>query len=138
MKCVPDLVQNLKTKEAKQVAKQIDDALMSYDEIFMDAKEQEASRKGFATMSQDTANELNSRFTALQMYGAEISATNQAMQADIANMRISNQMAIDHLLALRDISLTGIDHLSKIERNTKELYQMNERLGRIEENTRGL
>jgi len=125
-------------EEAKQIAKQIDDALMSYDEIFMDAKEQEASRKGFATMSQDTANELNGRFTALQMYGAEMVTIGSQMQADIANMRISNQMAIDHLLALRDISLTGIDYLAKIERNTKELYQMNDRLGRIEENTRGL
>ena len=125
-------------EEAKQIAKQIDDALMSYDEIFMDAKEQEASRKGFATMSQDTANELNGRFTALQMYGAEMVSIGSQMQADIAVMRISNQQAIDHLLALRDISLSGIDYLAKIERNTSKLYSVDERLAKIEENTRGL
>ena len=36
------------------------------------ASSQESSKKGFATMSQDSADELNGRFTALQIAGEEI------------------------------------------------------------------
>lgn len=124
--------------EAAQIAKQIDDALLSYGEIFEEVKTQEASKRGFATMSQDTASELNGRFTALQSYGAQMVIINGQMQTDIASVRISNQMAVDHLLALRDISLSGIEYLAKIERNTFKLHSVDERLAKIEENTRGL
>lgn len=124
--------------EAKLIAREIDDALMAYSDIFADVKEQEASRRGFETMSQDTASELNGRFTALQMYGSEISTASQAIQVDVAQIKVANQVAADKLMELRDISLSGIDYLAKVERNTRELYQMNDRLGKIEENTRGL
>lgn len=124
--------------EAGQIAKEIDDALLSYGEIFEEVKTQEASKRGFATMSQDTASELNGRFTALQSYGAQMVIINGQMQTDIASVRISNQMAVDHLLALRDISLSGIEYLAKIERNTFKLHSVDERLAKIEENTRGL
>ena len=41
-----------------------------------DATSQEASSKGFQTMDQDTGNELNGRFTALQIAGEEIKQQN--------------------------------------------------------------
>jgi len=124
--------------EAKQIADQIDEALMTYSDIFADVKEQEASRRGFETMSQDTASELNGRFTALQMYGAEVSASSRVIQADIASMKLTNQLAVDKLMEIRDISLSGIDYLAKIERNTSKLHSVDDRLAKIEENTRGL
>lgn len=124
--------------EAGLIAKQIDEALNTYGDVFEEVNEQEASRKGFSSMSQDTASELNGRFTALQTYGAQMVMIGSQMQTDVASVRISNQMAVDHLLALRDISLSGIDYLAKIERNTFKLHSVDERLAKIEENTRGL
>jgi len=60
------------------------------------------------------------------------------MQADIATMKLTNQMAVDKLMEIRDISLSGIDYLSKIVKNTNELYAMHDELRRIRENTNGL
>nr|DAX15505.1 MAG TPA: tail tape measure protein [Caudoviricetes sp.] len=76
-----------------------------------------SSGKGFQTMSQDTGNELNGRFTAIQQDVRGISTIFEEVKA---------------------INLTCVGHLADISRNTKELYEINERLGTIEKNTRAL
>ena len=76
-----------------------------------------SSGKGFQTMSQDTGNELNGRFTAIQQDVRSISTIFEEVKA---------------------INLTCVGHLADISRNTKELYEMNERLATIEKNTRAL
>ena len=76
-----------------------------------------SSGKGFQTMSQDTGNELNGRFTAIQQDVRGISTIFEEVKA---------------------INLTCVGHLADISRNTKELYEMNERLATIEKNTRAL
>ena len=75
---------------------------------------QTASSKGFQTMSQDTGDELNGRFTAIHMQ-----TTNIAQSVD----------------EMRGLSLIGIDHLAGIEKNTHELLEMNERIEKIVKNT---
>lgn len=124
--------------EAGQIAEEMDEMLSAYSDVFADVKKQEASRKGFETMSQDTASELNGRFTALQMYGAELSAAGKLIQVDISDMRMTNRLAVDRLMEIRDLSLSGIDYLDKIAKNTNELYAMRDELRRIRENTNGL
>lgn len=76
-----------------------------------------SSGKGFQTMSQDTGNELNGRFTAIQQDVRSISTIFEEVKA---------------------INLTCVGHLADISRNTRELYEINERLGTIEKNTRAL
>ena len=78
------------------------------------ATEQNSTSGGFQTMSQDTANELNGRFTAIQM--------------DVSSVR---QMMAE----LQGISLNNMGYLEDIAKNTFQLYETNERLGRIEQNT---
>lgn len=78
------------------------------------ATEQNSTSGGFQTMSQDTANELNGRFTAIQM--------------DVSSVR---QMMAD----LQGISLNNMGYLEDISKNTFQLYEINERLGKIEQNT---
>lgn len=85
---------------------------MKLDEVLTDT--QTASSNGFQTMSQDTGNELNGRFTAIQEYTA-------AMAGDVAE--------------LKGLSLVSIDYLASIEKHTQELPEMNERLGKIEKHT---
>lgn len=78
------------------------------------ATEQNSTSGGFQSMSQDTANELNGRFTAIQM--------------DVSSVR---QMMAE----LQGISLNNMGYLEDIAKNTFQLYEMNERLGKIEQNT---
>lgn len=78
------------------------------------ATEQNSTSGGFQTMSQDTANELNGRFTAIQM---DVSSVRQIMAE------------------LQGISLNNMGYLEDIAKNTFQLYEMNERLGKIEQNT---
>ena len=76
--------------------------------------EQNSTSGGFQTMSQDTANELNGRFTAIQM--------------DVSSVR---QMMAE----LQGISLNNMGYLEDIAKNTFQLYEINDRLGKIEQNT---
>lgn len=78
------------------------------------ATEQNSTSGGFQTMSQDTANELNGRFTAIQM--------------DVSSVR---QMMAE----LQGISLNNMGYLEDIAKNTFQLYEINDRLGKIEQNT---
>lgn len=78
------------------------------------ATEQNSTSGGFQTMSQDTANELNGRFTAIQM---DVSSVRQMMSE------------------LQGISLNNMGYLEDIAKNTSQLYEINDRLGKIEQNT---
>jgi tape measure domain-containing protein len=65
--------------------------------------EREASTKGFASMSQDSADELNGRFTALQALTHEI----------LAGVKL-----------LATYSATALKHLAGIETNTRNLLRL--------------
>lgn len=98
--------------------------------------------KGFGQMTQDQADTLTARFTAVQIEMANVSATTQAMagvvslvgediklgvagiQSLLYNSNIALQMAQDQL-----------DHLQVIADNTAMLTETNNRLRAIEQNT---
>lgn len=75
------------------------------------------SSRGFQTMSQETASELNGRFTAIQQ--------------DL-------RLVVGTTAEVRNIQLLQLGHLEAISQNTRQLHEMNERLGTIERNTRTL
>lgn len=106
---------------------------------------QESSKGGFESMSQDSADELNGRFTALQIAGEELkfqsgqqSAYLLGMSVNLDVVKLYTQGIAVSVSEMKDIALTSMNHLSTIEKNTRQLYQMNERLGNIERNTKGL
>lgn len=99
---------------------------------------QEASKKGFGEMSQDTAEELNGRFTALQISNEEIK--NQMIQAVI----LINQMVVvssQGNVVLNDIltqlSLSN-NYLADIVKYSKIASLFGEKLDAIVENTKNL
>lgn len=106
---------------------------------------QEASSKGFQAMSQDTGEELNGRFTALQIAGEEIKAQSM-MQTEFVKYISQDTSAIKFQIAwntkqiseMIDIQHESNEHLSAIQKNTNQLYEMNDRLDKIEKNTRNL
>lgn len=77
----------------------------------------EASQKGFASMSQDSANELNGRFTVIQGHTYQMAESLKLMSplTEYA-ASISSNMAI-----LKVDSAAALRHLSGIENNTARL-----------------
>lgn len=77
----------------------------------------QASRGAFNAMSQETASELNGRFTAIQQSVTAISSVMEDM---------------------RTIGALSSAHLEDIAKSNRELYRIAARLDEIERNTRGL
>lgn len=94
--------------------------------------EQKATSKGFETMSQDTGNELNGRFTVM---------TDLMLQSRDIQQRIMDAglVTADMATNIRDVALQANLHLRHISNNTgmsaTALQGINTRLKRIEENT---
>ena len=121
-------------------------AATGYDKTSQESTSQSSTKRGFGTeMTHEDAGELSGRFTALQITGEEIKNQNiirsgllKAIAVDTGD--ISRRMAEQngYISEILDIQNESVGHLSEISKNTRQLYQMNERLGKIEENTKGL
>lgn len=101
-----------------------------------ESSQQGGTKQGFATASQDSIDELNGRFTAVQMDTSVIRETLSTIQVNMGTLTLSASAIRQQTEEIRNISLLAIDHLENIAKNTHELYEMNERLGKIEKNTR--
>lgn len=106
---------------------------------------QEASSKEFQGMSQDTGDELKGRFTALQVAGEEIRKQSEQqtvlqtlISTDTATIKQDMAIQKQYISEIVDIQYESVGYLAEISKNTKQLFQMNERLGKIEENTRNM
>lgn len=138
------------TKEQKdQYKKQWDDmvqrGLDKRDEIASftgytgkDSSSQQATRGVYEGMSQDTGERLEARNTAIHMTTERMDSNLLTISTDVRN--ISDQMvyvseAVNQGIAsmeeVRTIQLNSYYELKDINNNTKELYQMNERLGQM-------
>ena len=101
---------------AEQLQKELDkqfgwaDSLFKNEETASNAQ-QSASSGGFATMSQDSADELNGRFTALQMSAEEIKS-----QISIGNVNL--EAIKTNVADFKDIMTNCFNELSEINANT--------------------
>ena len=57
---------------------------------------------------------------------------------DVAELKAQAAASAANSAEMRELQLIAVGHLETIARNTNELYEMNERLDKIERNTRGL
>jgi hypothetical protein len=99
---------------------------------------QSASAKTYESMSEDTASELNGRFTALQVAGEEI--RNQAVRGVVLLESIFS-LDQDRNGTLNDILVQSVitnSHLEDIAKYTKPLLNMNDKLDKIINNTNNL
>lgn len=101
-----------------------------------ESSQQGGTKQGFATASQDSIDELSGRFTAVQMDTSAIRETLSDIQLSMSSLHLSASAIKQNTDEIRNISLLAIDHLEAISKNTHELYEMNQRLGKIEKNTR--
>lgn len=121
------------------------DKYMKDGEKASGSSSQESTSGGFATMSQESADELNGRFTALQMIGEEMRAmlVQQSplfveMALNMDTVRLHTQDISTDLSEMKDLALTSMNHLSAIEKNTKHLQFMRDDLSKIKEKVNNL
>lgn len=136
----------------KQYEEIVDAAVAERDklaEIFGwtgEATQQSASSRGFQSMSQDTGEELNGRFTALQIAGEEIKNQNiaQSQSLSILNTRIDTISSTssnirDIASETRDIIASSYLELVQISENTgaivKPVQQMQKDIAEVKKNT---
>ena len=93
-----------------------------------DTSSQDSASSGFESMSQETADELNGRFTALQMDTAAIRAE------AAANFAVLNQ----NVGEIHNIALINMGHLEDISKNTHQLYEIKDTLTDIKKHTQRL
>lgn len=88
----------------------VEDMMHDREEMFQtfgwdtSATSQESSKKGFATASQDSIDELNGRFTALQIAGEEIKNQNQLQTMSILELRADMLPIISNTTGIKDIA----------------------------------
>lgn len=118
------------------------------EEVFgwSSSSSQEASKKGFATASQDSIDELNGRFTALQIAGEEIKNQNQLQTMSILELRadmlpiIANTTGIKDIASeTRDLLRLSYEAIVDIRDNTnvivKPIQQMASDIAEVKRNT---
>ena len=102
------------------------------------ATSQDSTSRGFETMTQDQATELNGRFTGIQMSVDNIEKKIDYVQIENSEIRTNTANIAAGLSELTDLQGISVSHLEAIERNTSHLFSMNEKLDKIEKNTRRL
>ena len=114
-----------------------------------DDSSQSSSKGGFQAMSQDTGEELNGRFTALQMAGEEIKVQNsqQSQSLNILTVKADAILSVNAETRniadeIRTIQVNSYLELQEIRQNTgdtvKQLKLMDEKLKSIENNTKNM
>lgn len=83
---------------------------------------QESSSKGFQAMSQDTGEELNGRFTALQIAGESIAANVISIFAQMQLITQTQTSSNIYLQEIRNMMITGNSHLEDIAKYSKKIY----------------
>lgn len=122
----------------------VEDMMHDREEMFKtfgwdtSATSQESSKKGFATASQDSIDELNGRFTALQIAGEEIK--NQMISAvvginSLIGISSSGNEILNNILNQHVISNNYLDDIAKY---TKLLNDIKTDISEIRANTKGL
>ena len=103
-------------------------AATGYDKISQESTLQSASSKGFQTMSQDTGEELNGRFTALQIAGEEIKNQNIIQSQSLNLLTVKADAILSMNTETRNIA---DDTRDLIAQSYLELVQISENTGAI-------
>ena len=121
-------------------------AATGYDKISQESTSQSASSKGFQAMSQDTGEELNGRFTALQIAGEEIKnqSTIQSQSLNLLTVKADALLSINTETRniaddTRDLIAQSYLELVQISENTgaivKPIQQMQRDIAEVKKNT---
>lgn len=107
---------------AEQLQKELDSQFGWADDLFngsSSSEQQSASSRGFETMSQDTADELNGRFTALYEVGLQILQNISVLQS----ISVSAQSSDATLLEIKNLMILSNGHLEDISTFAKKILE---------------
>lgn len=97
-----------------------------------DLMQQQAETGGFQAMSQDTGNELNGRFTAIQVNTSEMRNLMDGISSNITSI-LSRVNSVGYLLEeMINLSILHLNELQDINKNTAELCSIKSTLKNIE------
>lgn len=126
-------------KDAEAITKDLDSKYGWADEYLRGEEEgtsqADASKGGFETMSQETGEELNGRFTALQISNEEIRNSMTAVLGNLSSLCTTASDGNVLLSEMRNLAVMSNGHLEDIAKHTKVLLGFGEKLDRIEQNT---
>ena len=125
---------------AEQLQQEIDAQFGWADSLMGESSttEQKSTAGGFETMSQDTATELNGRFTALQLSGEEIK--NQMISAVISlnsllSVSTNSNSILNNILNQHVITNSYLEDIAKY---TKLLIDIKSDIAQVNRNTKDL
>ena len=121
-------------------------AATGYDKISQESYSQSSSSRGFQAMSQDTGEEMNGRFTALQIAGEEIKNQNiiQSQSLNLLTVKADALLSINTETRniaddTRDLIAQSYLELVQISENTgaivKPIQQMQRDIAEVKKNT---
>lgn len=99
---------------------------------------QSSDQKGFAAMSQDTGEELNGRFTALQISNEEIKNSMMFVLGSLSSLCTSASDGNFLLMEMRNLAIMSNGHLEDIAKYTKLMLGFGEKLDNIDRNTQNI
>ena len=123
--------------QKREEVKQQSDAIAKATGYTGGSYSQQGSQKGFATMSQDTANELNGRFTALQIAGESINAQMIYAVESLNNLANISASSNSSVVEMRNMMIMTNSYLEDMVKYAKLTYNdFGEKLDTIALNTR--
>lgn len=99
---------------------------------------QQGTSKGFSGMNQDTAEELNGRFSALQVSGEQIATMTRNSVEHLINIGANINIGVTILDDIRSLQAVANSYLSDIVNYTKPLRLFEEKIDRLITNTNNL
>lgn len=112
------------------------DEYMKGDE--KESSSQESTKGGFTAMSQETGDELNGRFTALQISNEEIKNSMFFILGNLSSLCTNTSTGNILLTEMRNLAVMSNGHLEDIAKYTKVLLGCGEKLDNIAYNTKSL
>lgn len=104
-----------------------------------DKYKQEATSKGFQAMSQDTGDELNGRFTALQIAGETVATQAIQIYTQMVTMAAIQTSSNNALLEIRNMMITANSYLDDVAKYSKKVYlEFGEKLDSLVDNTKNM
>lgn len=119
--------QNWVYKETEKAMQEIESQFGWADDMLKDSsQEQQASRKGLESLTQEQGEELNGRFTALQLAGEKIAIENELQTKELSLINITTT----ELLKLSQTANNALDGIAQdIANSYLELREINENTG---------
>lgn len=93
-----------------------------------DTTDQSSTKKGFATASQDSIDELNGRFAGLMMIEEQSRGILETSAAEVAIIREYQLQSVSISQEIRNLSVLMVSHLEDISKYTKHLIQIDENI----------